>query len=261
MVDSYRRRAIKPAIIKPNAAVQLHILHKDSDFLVVGKPAGLVSQPGLGHMTDALLNGLFATHGNILRNMGAARDWGMLHRLDKATSGLLVVALKPYAYDFLRQEFEERRVEKEYLALVCGKPVPQQGVVQARLKEVIGTVKKVIISRSGQEAVSAYQVIVGTDRLSLVSVKIKTGRLHQIRAHMMFLGNPILGDDMYGLSTRTAPTPAAPRLCLHCLRLGFRHPQTRKWMEFTVPLPTDMRTVAAKNGITVPPHYSDESGD
>lgn len=246
----------QPAVIKPNPAVQLVILHEDADLLVVYKPAGLVSQPGLGHTTDALLNGLFATHGNLLRNMGAARDWGMLHRLDKPTSGLLVVALRPKAYDLLREEFEQRRVMKEYLALVRGKPVPPQGVIQARLKEVLATVKKVIVSRTGQEAVSAYQVITGNERASLVSVKIKTGRLHQIRAHMMFLGNPVLGDDLYGIDTKPAvKMPGVPRLCLHCLRLGFRHPVQKVWIEFTAPLPPDLAAAAKKLDLSVPAEY------
>ena len=250
----------QPAIIKPNSAIQLIILHEDADLLVVYKPAGLVSQPGLGHTTDALLNGLFATHGNLLRNMGAARDWGMLHRLDKPTSGLLVVALRPKAYDLLREEFEQRRVVKEYLALVHGKPVPPQGVIQARLKEVVATVKKVIVSRSGQEAISAYQVIWGNEIASLVSIKIKTGRLHQIRAHMMFLGNPVLGDDLYGINTKaTAKMPGVPRLCLHCLKLGFRHPVRNTWMEFTAPLPPDLAAAAKKLNLTVPAEYLPKS--
>ena len=250
------RQRDQPAVIKANEAVVPDIVYEDSDLLVVNKPVGLVTQPGLGHATDSLLNGLFATHGNLLRNLGIARDWGLLHRLDKPTSGLLVVALRPGSYESLRGQFADRLVMKEYLALVRGNLVPRQGVVQARLKEVLTDVKKVIISRSGQEAVSAYQVIAGNEQVSLVSVKIKTGRLHQIRAHMMFLGHPVIGDDLYGVDGKSGVRrPCLGRLWLHCVRLGFRHPTLHVWKEFVAPLPADLQSVAKKMEILVPAQY------
>ena len=236
-----------------NPEVKFEILHADDDLLIIGKPAGLVTQPGLGHLKDTLLNGIFAHYAHPLRQLGSRRDWGLLHRLDRQTSGLLVVALRPQAYDALRGDFENRRLDKQYLAIVAGKLIPSQGVVQARLKEIHAGKKKVIISRSGEEAVSAYRVISSNDIASLVDVRIKTGRLHQIRAHMMFLGTPVLGDDMYiPDSPASGKIPRVPRLCLHAWKLGFKHPSEKKWREFVQPFPADLRAVAGRMGLDVP---------
>ncbi len=236
-----------------NADVQFEIVYADDDLLVIGKPSGLVTQPGLGHVKDTLLNGLFARYGHQLRQLGPRRDWGLLHRLDRQTSGLLVVALRPRAYDALREDFEHRRLDKQYLAIVAGRPDPMQGVVQARLKEIQADKKKVIISRSGEEAISAYQVVSFSASGALVDVRIKTGRLHQIRAHMMFLGTPVLGDDLYipeGLS-RTKMLKA-PRLCLHAWKLGFKHPVANIWREFIQVPPPDFLAVVRRMGLNMP---------
>jgi 23S rRNA pseudouridine1911/1915/1917 synthase len=271
---------IVPAI-KPNPDVPVTIVHEDADVLVVEKPAGMVTQPGKGHATDSLLNGVFALRdgamGKLLHNLGVRRDFGLLHRLDRETSGLLVIAKMPSAYDQLRRDFESRHVDKEYLAITAGVPSPVQGVVQARLKEVqvptgdrYSSVKKVVVSRQGQEAISAYRVVSqtqgkdGKSPAALVRVTIKTGRLHQIRAHMMFLNCQVLGDDLYfppptaGLNVKGYPRP--PRLCLHATRLGFKHPgggsgagggRGGKWVHFEVPLPGDLAGYAGKLGLKV----------
>ncbi len=236
-----------------NAEVKFESLYVDDDLLVIGKPSGLVTQPGLGHVKDTLLNGLFARYGHQLRQLGPRRDWGLLHRLDRQTSGLLVVALRPRAYDALRDDFEHRRLDKQYLAIVAGRPDPMQGVVQARLKEIQTDKKKVIISRSGEEAISAYQVVSFSATAALVDVRIKTGRLHQIRAHMMFLGTPVLGDDLYipdGMSHNKLPK--APRLCLHAWKLGFKHPVANTWREFVQVPPPDFLAVVRRLGLHMP---------
>lgn len=240
-----------PLAVKPNPAVPFTIVHEDNDLLVVEKPAGVVTQPGKGHMHDALLNGVFARYGKLLHNLGVRRDFGLLHRLDKDTSGLLVIAKLPNAYDELRRAFEARKIEKEYLAIVAGVPVPQQGVVQARLKEITTGIKKVIISQSGQEAISAYKVVAASPRAdaALVRVNIKTGRLHQIRAHMMFLNTPVLGDDLYTPPSLKIKLPPAPRLCLHAALLGFKHPTTGQWLKIETPLPADLANHAARVGV------------
>ena len=268
-----------PLAIRPNPAVVVPVVHEDPDLIIVDKPAGLVTQPGKGHASDALLNGVFALRdghiGKLLHNLGARRDFGLLHRLDKGTSGLLVVAKTPNAYDQLRRDFEERRIDKEYVALTAGIPQPPQGVVQARLKEVQivnpeghGTIKKVVISREGQDAVTVYKTVASvasaghpvgkrarTTPAALVHLTIKTGRLHQIRAHMLFLNCQVLGDPLYlppaesGLVPRAYPRP--PRLCLHASRLGFKHPTTGKWVHFQAPLPADLAGYAGKLGLKV----------
>jgi 23S rRNA pseudouridine1911/1915/1917 synthase len=159
-------------------------------------------------------------------------------------------------------------VDKEYLALVAGIPRPRQGVVQARLKEVqapnpvseYGTIKKAVISRQGQEAISAYRVVAHSEGggkvgpCALVHVDIKTGRLHQIRAHMIFLNCQVLGDELYSMVQAgfdIRKYPRAPRLCLHASRLGFKHPATGKWVHFASPLPGDLARYAEKLGLEI----------
>ena len=236
-----------------NSQVRFDSVYADEDLLVIGKPPGLVTQPGLGHVKDTLLNGLFARYGHQLRQLGPRRDWGLLHRLDRQTSGLLVVALRPRAYDALREDFEHRRLDKQYLAIVAGRPDPMQGVVQARLKEIQADKKKVIISRSGEAAISAYQVLSFSAPAALVDVRIKTGRLHQIRAHMMFLGTPVLGDDLYIPEGMSRPKmPKAPRLCLHAWKLGFKHPVANIWREFIQVPPPDFLAVIRRLGLNMP---------
>lgn len=264
-------------IPRPNSAIALSILHEEPDFLIINKPAGLVTQPGKGHASDSLLNALFAHSdgftGKLLQNLGVRRDFGLLHRLDKDTSGLLVVAKTPNAYDQLRRDFESRLIDKEYLALTAGIPAPPKGIVQARLKEVQlpspasmggrGTIKKALISRQGQDAITAYHVrhthtsSDGSIQAALVHLVIKTGRLHQIRVHMTFLNCQVLGDDLYAAATpafqiRRFPQP--PRLCLHASRLGFKHPATGKWVHFESPMAVDLATYAAKLELPVAVH-------
>ena len=263
--------------VKPNAAVRVAIVHEDPDLLIVDKPSGMVTQPGKGHASDSLLNGVFALRdgamGKMLHNLGPRRDYGLLHRLDKDTSGLLVIAKSPNAYDQLRRDFEARKIDKEYLAITAGIPRSKQGVVQARLKEVEvpnedasaryrgASIKKVVISRQGQEAISAYRLLShvedteGTMPAALVHVAIKTGRLHQIRAHMMFLNCQVLGDDLYTVQNagfRIQDYPRPPRLCLHAAHLGFKHPATDKWKHFRSPLPQALAKYAVKLGLSVP---------
>ncbi|MCL2645672.1 MAG: RluA family pseudouridine synthase [Phycisphaerales bacterium] len=263
--------------IKPNPAVLVPVLHEDNDLLIINKPAGTVTQPGKGHAFDSLLNGVFALHdgliAKLLHNLGQRRDFGLLHRLDKETSGLLVIAKTPNAYDQLRRDFEARRVDKEYFALTAGIPHPKQGVIQARLKEIEvpnpdakregASIKKVVISRQGQEAISAYKVLSQTPEnkppAALVNVAIKTGRLHQIRAHMTFIHCQVLGDDIYSVphseienrksKIENQNYPPPPRLCLHAAHLGFKHPATHQWVHFRTPLPPDLATYAAKLGL------------
>lgn len=244
-----------------NPAVKYDVVYADDDLLVIGKPAGLVTQPGLGHLKDSLLNGLFAQYGRQLHQLGPRRDWGLLHRLDRQTSGLLVVALRAAAYDALREDFEQRRLDKHYLTIVFGVPVPAQGVVQARLKEIHTDIKKVIISRSGEEAISAYRVLGSTATAALVAVRLKTGRLHQIRAHMMYLGTPVLGDDIYMPDDLAKKKPPhAPRLCLHAWKLGFKHPSENRWREFTCGLPPDLTAMARRLGLQ-PPEQTQRPAD
>lgn len=243
--------------VPPNDAVPFQVVHADADLLVVNKPAGIVTQPGKGHAKDSLLSGLFARWGTALQNLGAARDYGLLHRLDRDTSGLLIVGLRPAAYDQLRQDFAERRIKKKYLAIVAGAPPRQQGTVQEPIREVQGVKKLAKLHRQGQPATTAFRVL-GKGRLqtprshldypvSLVEASPATGRLHQIRVHMAHLGCPVLGDADYGSPAKTA---IVPRLCLHAAELSFVHPGTKRRLTMQAPLPADMADILRRAGIT-----------
>ncbi len=237
----------------PNAALPLNIVHVDGQFLLVNKPVGMVSQPGLGHAKDSVLNAAFGRYSHGLRTLGARRDWGLLHRLDKPTSGLMVLGLTPESYDHLREQFEQRHVKKEYLAIVHGRPTPPVGRIEARLVETDTGIKKVMVSGAGQEALTFYTTLAATDRASLVRIEIVTGRLHQIRAHMMFLGNSLIGDNLYPSAGKPAPAPTAEsHFFLHCRMLQFTYPHTKTPRKFLAPLPDTFLTALASHGITPP---------
>lgn len=257
--DGMSHRAQASYSVLPNEEVQFKVHHEDADVLVIGKPAHLVTQPGLGHESDSLLNGLFARWGKQLQNLGKARDFGLLHRLDRETSGLLVVALTASAYDGLRAAFRTRDVRKYYWALIKGCPSPHTGVIRRPIAESEGrsiddaapthrsskpAAKKLArISGLGKPAITAYRVL-RTGRLgSLVECRAVTGRLHQIRVHLESIGCPILGDGLYANRPIAA---ASPRLALHAHRLVFNHPITGVKIDVTCGWPTDLKRVAKR---------------
>ncbi|MBN2559684.1 MAG: RluA family pseudouridine synthase [Phycisphaerae bacterium] len=235
--------------VKPNADVPYDIRHADDDLLVVEKPAGVVTQPGKKHEHDSLLNGLFADYGNALQNLGDARDWGLLHRLDKDTSGLVLVALRNRAYDHLRRLFEDRQVRKVYWAIVYGQPRPAQGVIQKPIAEIAGSRKKAVIRRDGKQAITAYRVLQHANEVSLIEAGLKTGRLHQIRVHMAAMGHPLLGESMYAGKIRL---PVVPRLCLHAAALSFVHPGTGRRITVHSPWPKDLARTLKRLGLSAP---------
>lgn len=235
--------------VEPNAAVRFVVRHADDDLLVLEKPPGLVTQPGKRHQADSLLNGLFVDHGRALQNLGAARDWGLLHRLDKGTSGLVVVALRPRAYDHLRRQFEERKVKKCYWGIVFGQPKPQRGVIQKPIAEIVGRRKKAVIKQGGKQAITAYRVLASAKDVALVEASPKTGRLHQIRVHMAAIGHPVLGDSLYA---RNVTLPSTSRLCLHAGILTFTHPATGHRLTVRSPWPKDLVKVMKRFGLEAP---------
>jgi len=237
--------------IKPNPRVPYTLRYQDEAVLVVEKPAGVVTEPGKGHAHDSLLNGLFDPFGNLLQNLGEQRDWGLLHRLDKDTSGLLLVAIRNRAYDALRAQFEDRQVKKVYWAIVLGCPKPAQGVIQKPIVEATGRIKRALLQRGGAPAITAYRVLQAGKAgrsVSLVEARPKTGRLHQIRVHLASLGCPILGDSIYG----DRASPRVPRLCLHAARLSFVHPTSGRRIEVGSPWPSDLEATLSRFGLRVP---------
>jgi len=244
--------------VSPNPRITYTTLFQDRHLLVVAKRAGIVTQPGKGHEDDALLNGLFAHFGKQLQQLGNARDFGLLHRLDKATSGVLAVALTAPAYDGLRAQFEGRTVRKFYWALCAKTPKTPTGVINKPLLETTPrdfTEQKLSkVSARGKPAQTAYRVLSAAtggahDGACLVEARPLTGRLHQVRVHLQAVGCPIFGDDLY------APAAVArlgPRLALHAHRLAFAHPVTGEPIDIDTPFPRDLRSLVTKLGVERP---------
>ncbi|MCX5690467.1 MAG: RluA family pseudouridine synthase [Planctomycetota bacterium] len=242
--------------IEPSEHVTYKLRYQDDHVLVVGKPPGVVTTPGKGHDYNSLLNGLFFTYGERLQKLGKTRDFGLLHRLDRGTSGLVLVALSVAAYDTLRSTFEQRSVSKYYWAVVKQAPKKVKGVINRPILEFTGKVpndprpKKLgKIAASGKPAVTAYRVLAASNSAALVECRAVTGRLHQIRVHMDSIGCPILGDDFYAPA---AMRDAAPRLALHAHRIVFKHPVTGAKVDVKSPWPADLRALLKRMSLPRP---------
>ncbi len=243
--------------VEPNDRITFGLPYADEHLVVVEKPPRLSTQPGKGHTRDTLLNGLFAKYGVQLQNLGAARDYGLLHRLDKDTSGLLVVALKPEAYDRLREDFANRNVRKFYWAICDGHPKQPSGVIKVPIaadhvahEHRPGKPRLAHLSRSaGKPAVTAYRLLSQGEAACLIEARPVTGRLHQIRVHLDAIGLPILGDAFYG-PRRTKS--ASHRVALHAHRLAFTHPITGAAIDIRTDWPGDLRRLLRALGIEKP---------
>ncbi|MFN0010102.1 MAG: RluA family pseudouridine synthase [Phycisphaerales bacterium] len=251
--------------VVPNPRVAFKVIYEDDELIVVDKPARLATQPGKGHDTDTLLNGLFERFGHTLQNLGAARDYGLLHRLDRSTSGLLVVALRGKAYDGLRTAFETREVGKFYWA-ICGKgPRPPRkltGVINKPILETeprAGTPEKRVarIHTGGKPSATAYRVLSESAKGALIEARPVTGRLHQVRVHLDAIGCTVLGDDLYGPRSYRL---AATRLALHAHRLTFTHPTTGAAMDVRSPFPKELRAVLTRLGLERPDEAEADAG-
>ncbi len=232
--------------IEPQA-LELPILYADADVVVVDKPAGMVVHPGAGHREGTLVNALLH-HVSDLSGVGGELRPGIVHRLDRGTSGVMVVAKNDDAHHELSRQFQDREVEKEYIALVWG-------VVQAgrRIEAAIGRDPgdRQRMSTRARRARSAVTRITSADHLkgvTLARVAIHTGRTHQIRVHLSAIGHPVVGDAVYGgVHRRVVPDLKAvmrlTRPFLHAARLAFTHPRDGRRMEFTAPLPADLQGV------------------
>lgn len=242
----------------PNVTFKVHV--EDPDFIVVEKASRVVTQPGKGHDTDTLLNGLFARWGNALQNLGAARDFGMLHRLDRQTSGLLVIALRQRAYDHIRKQFENREVKKFYWAVCHKAPSSSSGVVRKPIIETEprGNEQKLArISSSGKPALTAWRVVAESAKGALIEARPVTGRLHQVRVHLESIGATVLGDDLYG---HRAIQAASNRLALHSHRLVFAHPVSGEPVDVHSAFPKDLRPLLKRLGLPRPDLSEAEAG-
>lgn len=231
----------------------LNIIFEDMDVLVLVKPAGLVVHPAAGHENDTLVNALIGQSKNLSMKFGENRP-GIVHRLDKETSGLLVVAKNDKAHENLAAQFKDRSIHRLYHAVCFGVPSPKEGFIESTLarhpthRQKFASLKSEN-SEVGKWAKTNYKVLRSSQQLSYVALKLETGRTHQIRVHMSELGCPLVRDDLYGAAKKQsritnrelkAVLEQVPRVCLHACELGFQHPTTHKKLFFKEPWPDDV---------------------
>lgn len=235
-VVSWEEPAARPTALVAEA-MELPILFEDADLLVLDKPVGLVTHPAPGHAAGTLVNALLAHCGGELSGIGGEQRPGIVHRLDKDTSGCLVVAKHDLAHRALAGQFADRTTRKTYLALVRGVPRPASGTIEQPIgRHLVHRQRMAVVPPPrGRSARTDYRLrrLLPAAGASLVECRLHTGRTHQIRVHLKHLGYPILGDTLYG-----GPGTSARQL-LHAWTLGFNHPRTGVPLEFRAPLPPD----------------------
>ena len=231
--------------------IPLHIVHEDDELVVIDKPAGLVVHPAPGNPDRTLVNALIHHCGESLSGVGGVRRPGIVHRLDKDTSGLIVAAKSDRAHQSLAQQFAARSIERAYVAVVWGVPQPLAGEIDAPIgRNPHNRRKMAVVQRGGKQALTRYRVRQRlTANASIVSCKLATGRTHQIRVHLAHTGTPIVGDRLYGRARQAAgASPQAKaiirafeRQALHAELLGFLHPATGQAVRFESELPVEMK--------------------
>ena len=225
--------------------IPLDILFEDDDLIVINKPAGLTVHPGAGQREQTLVNALLS-HCTTLSGIGGKERPGIVHRLDRETSGCLVVAKNDLAHRELSRQFADRNVEKIYLALVAGKLRKPAGVIEERIgRHPVHRQRMSVTTKRGRTAKTEYRVLRSTGDASLIECWLHSGRTHQVRVHFHHLGHAVLGDKVY------APRVAKnfPRQMLHAWKLGFRHPRTGEWKQFQAPVPDDFKEAVARTGL------------
>jgi 23S rRNA pseudouridine1911/1915/1917 synthase len=222
-----------PSRLEPEN-IPLHIIYEDADLLLVDKPAGLPVHPAPGHPSHTLVNAVLSYLPALAADADAVRP-GIIHRLDKDTSGLLLVAKNRPAQANLSQQFKNRVVKKTYITLVKGKLTPEKGAIEAAIGRDPSHRQRMAVVSKGREARTEYRVIKYIGNYSLLEIKPETGRTHQIRVHLAAIGFPIVGDATYGLKA-----PRLPRQFLHASKIAFRLPSTGACVEFESPLPPDL---------------------
>lgn len=261
--EAYRVALPPPEPAEPmGQAIPLAIVHEDKDLIVINKPAGLVVHPAAGHADGTLVNALIAHCGESLSGIGGVKRPGIVHRLDKETSGLLVVAKNDAAHQGLAEQFASHgadgRLERTYVALVWGVPSRRAGTIEARVgrSPANRTRMAVVKGEAGRHAVTHYEVIEvfsscdGKPLASLLKLRLETGRTHQIRVHLAHIGHPVMGDPLYGVGFKASAGRLEPagrealeklgRQALHAAEIGFEHPRHGRALRFASPVPDDM---------------------
>lgn len=222
-------------------AIAIDVIYVDENVIVVNKPAGMVVHPGAGNTQDTLVNAILHRWPDIAR-VGEAQRPGIVHRLDKETSGVLILARNETAYNWLVRQFKSRKTQKTYLALVDGEPPTPTGRVEAAIgrDEKIRQRMAVVYGDKGKNAITEYRSLEKFTDHTLLEVHPLTGRTHQIRVHLAFLGCPVTGDKIYGRRKRSIEIP---RFFLHAHKLSIKLPGDEEPTEFTAPLATDLKEV------------------
>ena len=231
----------EPLDIQPTE-MELSIVYEDGDVLVIDKPKGLVVHPAAGHWNDTLVNGLMHARGDALSGINGVIRPGIVHRIDKDTSGLLIVAKHDAAHTFLSEQLKDHSLCRTYEAIVCGTFREDSGTVSAPLARHKTDRKRMAVDPQGKEAVTHWEVVARYRGYTHVRCRLETGRTHQIRVHMAHLGHPILGDLVYG---HKKPELGQDSQCLHAVRLEFRHPDGKRRVVES-PLPPYFQEVLEK---------------
>ena len=233
--------------------ISLDILHEDSHLIVLNKPAGMLVHPANGVNVGTLVNALLA-HCSDLSGIGGVERPGIVHRLDKDTSGVLVVAKTDVVHRGLSAQFERHSITRQYIAVVCGPPTQTTGTIDAQIARSRRDRRRMTtVETGGRRAVTHYEILGASAKFALVQLILETGRLHQIRVHLQHIGHPVVGDAIYGGqqralndADRVGLKQALARLkrqALHARLLGFVHPATGKKLTFSAPIPKDIQQV------------------
>ena len=252
--EVYRIEIPAPVDAVPQAQpIPLDIVYEDADLLVVNKPAGMVVHPAAGNYDGTLVNALLSHCRESLSGIGGVIRPGIVHRLDKETSGLMVIAKNDEAHKGLSAQFAVHSLERCYLALIWGRLSPAQGVIETQIgRSSVNRKKMAVVKSGGKRAETHYRTIslYAGGAVSLAECSLKTGRTHQVRVHMTALGHPLVGDKTYGKvpgAARHNPVLAAAvnfsRQALHSYKMSFEHPITHETMRFEIPLPADMQRI------------------
>ena len=235
--------------------IALTIVYEDEHLLVVDKPAGLVVHPAAGNRDGTLVNALLHHCGGSLSGIGGVARPGIVHRIDKDTSGLLLVAKHDLAHEGLAKQFAAHTIDRRYLAIVSDVPRIREGIVDAPLARSSHDRKKIAIvsANRGKRAVTHWRVLTNLREAALVECRLETGRTHQVRVHMASIGHPLVGDPVYGRSRKAHRALLKDlgfhRQALHAARLGFVHPVTKGRLSFDSALPSDMQQLFSALGV------------
>jgi 23S rRNA pseudouridine1911/1915/1917 synthase len=232
----------------------LNVLFEDSDLLVINKPAGMVVHPAAGHAGGTLVNALLAHCAGQLSGVGGVARPGIVHRLDKDTSGCVVIAKNDATHLALSAQFAKRETQKIYEAIVCGAPPRASGEIEAAIARHPTQRKRMAVTASGgRDARTGYKILQRLHEAALLELRLRTGRTHQIRVHLQHLGCPVVGDDVYGSRSnrrlRELTGYKAPRQLLHAARLTLVHPRTERSQTFIAPRPEDFAVALRELGV------------